>query len=347
MRAMILAAGLGSRLRPLTQHRAKPALPIRGRAVVSLLLDFLGRHGIDEVMINLHYLPESIQNAVENDCPEQTTITWSIESEPLGTGGGILKAVEFLERDEHCVVLAGDMLLDFDLANRFDRHVRSGRDVTLLLRDDPRGADFGTIGLDAGGRVTRIGSERCAGANEEMQSGLFTGVRFFSRSAFDHWPEKSSLGGDSTDPLVFEDLRDWLMPAMARGLLSLGGDCLDSAGSVWEPVGTPTEYLAVNLDPPSLPSLGGAASNWQGDIRILGPKQDVVLGAAAVVGSDCQLARAVVWDHETVPSGLVASDGVFAANAFHSVAGHSSSTSAFPPRNAIVETAHPDTRQGH
>ena len=77
MRAMILAAGLGTRLRPLTRFRAKPALPIRGRPTISILLDVLSRHGIREVMINLHHLPQTIQKAVELDCPESMEITWS------------------------------------------------------------------------------------------------------------------------------------------------------------------------------------------------------------------------------------------------------------------------------
>jgi len=112
---MILAAGLGKRLRPLTDYCAKPALPIRGRPVISLLLDFLAHHEIREVMINLHYLPETIRAAVESDRPEDMEIIWSDETSPLGTGGGIRKAATFLAEADDCLVLAGDMLLDLDL----------------------------------------------------------------------------------------------------------------------------------------------------------------------------------------------------------------------------------------
>ena len=136
MRAMILAAGLGTRLRPLTALRAKPALPIRGRPVISLLLDFLSRHEIREVMINLHYLPHTIRAAVDADRPPSMRIIWSEESEPLGTGGGIRRASEFLSGDDECVVLAGDMLIDIDLTSLLESHRQSGLDATLVLRDD-------------------------------------------------------------------------------------------------------------------------------------------------------------------------------------------------------------------
>lgn len=314
---MILAAGLGTRLRPLTELRAKPALPIRGRAVISILLDFLSRHGVNEVMINLHYLPETIRNAVELDCPQATKITWSIESEPLGTGGGIRKAANFLKRDEHCVVLAGDMLLDLDLTASMQAHAASGRDATLLLRDDPRGTEFGTIGLDIGGRVTRIGGDEYADAQSEVQAGIFTGVRFFSRSVFRNWP--TDAAGDRT---VFEDLRDWLMPAAESGAMRIGGDRLTTEDSVWEPVGTLSEYLAANLEPPMLPTLGGEAEQWEGELDTAhAPDQNgrIVIGAGASLGPDCVLSEAVVWSGETIPAGLRASRGVFAGGQFHAV----------------------------
>jgi len=83
MRAMILAAGLGTRMRPLSELRAKPALPVRGRPVIGLLLDLLARHGIRDVMINLHHRPTSIRDAVERERPADLCIHWSEEPVPL------------------------------------------------------------------------------------------------------------------------------------------------------------------------------------------------------------------------------------------------------------------------
>ena len=306
VRAMILAAGYGTRMHPLTSLRAKPALPVRGRPVISLLLAFLARHGVREVMINLHHRAESLREAVEADHPDSLEICWSEEPRPLGTGGGVRRAADFLRGSETCVVLAGDMLIDFDLEALATRHRRSGRAATLVLREDPRMGAFGSIGLDASGRLARIGPDPPIG--DERRAGLFTGIRFFSREVLDHWPDRD----------VFEDLRDWLVPAMKDHGLGVGGEVALPGQSVWEPVGTPDEYLHVNLEPPSLPSLGGSVEHWSGEIRVVGDGEDVLLGRKAVMGEGAHLDHAVVWEGEEVPAGLQRSFGVFAGGTFHS-----------------------------
>lgn len=310
MRAMILAAGLGTRMRPLTDERAKPALPVRGRPVVSLLLELLARQGVREVLINLHHLPETIRRAVEADHPSELDIQWSIEEKPLGTGGGIRRAAAFLRESETCVVLAGDMLLDLDLRGLHARHVASGRGVTLVLRSDPREASFGSVGIDAEGRVCRIGRHAVAAAGVEAGRGLFTSVRFFDREVLGEWPESE----------VFEDLRDWLMPRAERDAIVLGAEIVDPSASVWEPVGTPQEYLEVNLHPPDLPRLGGPATRWQGPIEISGRARDVVSARTVRLPGDAELSRCVVWDGASVSAGAKARDGVFGVQGFHAFA---------------------------
>ena len=280
---MILAAGLGTRMRPLTDERAKPALPVRGRPVVSLLLELLARQGVREVLINLHHLPDTIRRAVEADHPSGLDIHWSSEEKPLGTGGGIRRAAGFLRESETCVVLAGDMLLDLDLRALHARHVASGRGVTLVLRSDPREASFGSVGIDGAGRVCRIGRHAVGGAGAEAGRGLFTSVRFFDRDV-------------------------------------LGAEIVDPSGSVWEPVGTPEEYLEVNLHPPDLPRLGGPAACWQGPIEISGRAQDVVSARTVRLPGDAELSRCVVWDGASVSAGAKARDGVFGVQGFHGFA---------------------------
>jgi len=310
VRAMILAAGLGTRMRPLTAERAKPALPVRGRPVVSLLLELLERQGIREVLINLHHLPDSIRRAVEADRPAQLAITWSNEEKPLGTGGGIRRAAEFLRESETGVVLAGDMLLDVDLVGLHARHVASGRDATLLLRRDRREATFGSVGVDAEGRIGRIGRHGISRATAETDRGLFTGIRFFDREVLTEWPVRE----------VFEDLRDWLMPRAESGAIRLGAEIVDGPANVWEPVGTPEEYLQVNLVPPDLPHLGGSATVWQGAIDLLGRERDVIAARSVRIPGDAELARCVVWDGARVPAGAKLCDGVFGARGFYAAA---------------------------
>lgn len=313
MRAMILAAGLGTRLRPLTELRAKPALPVRGRPVISLLLALLAKSGVREVLINLHHLPDSIREAVEADHPEGLRVEWSVEPEPLGTGGGLHRAARFLRESEDCVVMAGDMLLDLDLEALRARHHAAGRDVTIVLRDDPRAERFGSIGLDDRGRVLRVGRTpvRLPGSPKpprEHAAGLFTGVRFFRREALDAWPHAA--------PSVFEDLRDWLIPRAEAGDIVFGGEIVTRENSVWEPVGTPGEYLTTNLHPPSLPRQGGAAAQWERGIEYDAKRQTVSARSATIPG-DATLSRCVVWEDERVPAGFAGSEGVFAGDAFH------------------------------
>ncbi len=319
MRAMILAAGLGTRLRPLSDLRAKPALPVRGRPVICLLLEFLARQGCREIMINLHHLPDTIRAAIDADHPEDVEIHFSEEPRPLGTGGGIRRAADFLRESKACIVLAGDMLIDVPLRLLFERHLASGRHATLLLRRDSRDEDFGTIGIDAKGNMKRIGQQRVGGPSSsqraddggETSQGLFTGVRFFSREVLDNWP-----GGTATD--VFEDLRDWLVPGVETRGERVGAEIMDAETSVWEPVGTPAEYLRVNLSPPVLPTLGGSAAYWGSEIDVTGKNQDVIVSRKAFVPADARLERCVVWDGERVPPGFHGRDGVFAGGALRS-----------------------------
>lgn len=310
MRAMILAAGLGTRLRPLTEYRAKPALPVRGRPVISLLLEFLAKQGCDEVMINLHHRSETIRTAVAADHPSNLKIAWSEEASPLGTGGGIRRAANFLKQADGCVVMAGDMLLDLPLGELFERHLASERLATLLLREDVRAESFGTIGVDSQGDVMRIG-KRCVGTRKEATCGLFTGVRLFSPEVFSDWPDEADAAGG-----VFEDLRDWLAPGIESGRTPVRAEIVTTKDTVWEPVGTPAEYLRVNLQPPNLPTLGGPAEAWSGEIVVEGSNADVIVSRKAVVPSDAILERCVVWDGEQVPAGFHGCDGVFAGGHF-------------------------------
>lgn len=307
MRAMILAAGLGTRMRPLSQLRAKPAMPVLGRPVIAYGLALLARHGVTEVIVNLHHLPESITRAVERFGPPGLAVSYSHEPEPLGTGGGIRRAREFLAASDPSIVLAGDMLLDLDLGDLIAAHRRSGATCTLVLRRDPRAPQFGTIGIDAGGRVRRIARRFDLGG--ERDAGVFLGVRILSPAIFDCLP-------DLPDDAAFEDLSDWLAPALRAGHSGIRGHILESHEAVWEPVGTLEEYLAANLAPPTLSYLGPGEIAAEGT-KVRGRTADVVVGATARIGSGAVIERCVVWEGERVPSGFEARGGVFAGGRFY------------------------------
>lgn len=303
-RAMILAAGLGTRLRPLTDLRAKPALPVCGIPVIAYLLALLKHHGVTQVIINLYHRPDTIRTAVERFGPTGMQISYSEESQPLGTGGGIRRARDFLVESDPCLILAGDMLFDLDLDALISRH-RERKDLaTLVLRDDSRASQFGSIGIAKGGAVRRIANRFDLGG--EHAAGLFTGVRVFSSEVFDSIPERD----------VFEDLADWLTPHIEAGDERIRGELYDASACTWEPVGTPSEYLRANFAPPALSYVDMSKFAAAHGVRL---RDDVILGARADVQEDARLDHCVVWDDEVVPARTVARNGVFAGGRFVSL----------------------------
>ena len=202
---MILAAGLGRRLAPLSELRPKPVMPVLGIPVIGYLLALLDSHGIREVMVNLHHLPDLLRAGVESQRPARMRVEYSPEERPLGTGGAMRRAASFLRESDPCLVISGDMLLDLDLTKFAARHRERGNLATLALRTDPRSRRFGTIGIDRDGCLRRIGNRFDLGG--ERAKGLFMGVRAIASRAFDDLPERD----------VFEDLLDWMAPLLARG----------------------------------------------------------------------------------------------------------------------------------
>jgi len=302
VRAMIVAAGLGTRLRPLTDWLPKPAVPVRGLPLIAHPLALLARHGVTEVVINTHPLPERLEAAAREHCPPGLSLRFSREEELLDTGGGIRRVAGFLAESDPCLILGGDMLLDTDLSELVREHRASERGVTLLLRDDPRREQFGSIGVDASGVVCRIGSRHrfCDGDHIETRSGVYVWANVVSARTLTSLPERE----------VFSHFDGWLAPRLASGARDVGGvfqPCL------WEPVGTLDEYLAANFE-------AHAPSYFDADARARARgvrfEPGCVLGAGARVESGASLERVVVWDGETVPAGFTGRDGVWARDRF-------------------------------
>lgn len=303
MRAMIVAAGLGTRLRPLTDLLPKPAVPVLGLPLVAYTLALLRHHGVSEVTINTHHLPDALERAAREHCPSGMSLSFSHEQTLLDTGGGIRRVAHFLRESDPCLILGGDMLLDADLSALVERHRRRGDAISMLLREDVRADTFGTVGVDEDGVVTRIGS-RFSFAGRVARAGVYTWANVVSARAFDALPERE----------VFSHFEGWIAPLLAAGARDVRGDF---APCTWEPVGTLREYLDANLAPPS-PSYLDAAAEARRRGVVIEPGR--VIGAGATIGAGASLKNAVVWSDEHVPAGIRAQDGVFAGGAFHPVA---------------------------
>jgi NDP-sugar pyrophosphorylase family protein len=298
---MIVAAGLGTRTRPLSDLRPKPALPVRGIPLIAFNLALLAQHGVTETVINAHHLPELLIAAAERYAPPGMALHFSVERELLDTGGGIRRVADFLRESDPCLVVGGDMIVDADLSALIDTHTTRGDAVTMLLRDDPRVARFGSIGVDGAGRLRRIGSRFDFGG--ETTRGVYTWVNVVSARALAELPERERFG----------HLDHWIAPLLAAGADDIRGEIAVADASIWEPVGTLPEYLQANLQPPSLSYFDPDARALREGVKFTA---DLVIGAGATLATGASLRRAVVWDGEHVGPEVHASDGVFAGGSF-------------------------------
>jgi NDP-sugar pyrophosphorylase family protein len=155
VRALVLAAGYGDRLRPLTDRIPKPMIEIGGKPILQHNLELLGRAGVREVAVNVHYRPDSIRTYFGDGFALGAALTYFYEPELLGTAGAIRNAAEFLRGDDFLVVY-GDNLSTIDLRALIARHREREAEMTLALyhRDDP--GQSGIVGLDESDRITRF-----------------------------------------------------------------------------------------------------------------------------------------------------------------------------------------------
>ena len=134
---MVLAAGQGTRLRPMTDRMPKALVPVAGRPMIEYALLLLRHYGIRDIVINLHHFGEQIENRLGDGQALGLSIRYSKEPELLDTGGGLLKAKAFLQ-DGSFIVINTDALIDLNLAALIDFHAQTGAVATLVLRADPR-----------------------------------------------------------------------------------------------------------------------------------------------------------------------------------------------------------------
>ena len=234
MKAMILAAGLGTRLRPLTETIPKPLLPVGGTPLLEWNLLRLRASGIREVIINLHYLGSMIEESLGDGSCWDMKISYSHESVLLGTGGG-LKAAEWFFEGESFLVMNGDTLIDLDLSAFLNFHHSHGGVASLVLRDDPHAAQWGAVETDPKGRIFRINGQGV----EESQVNCSIIPRMFA-------------GVHILHPLIFKDeptgipfsIIDSYTRALSEGSRLLG---FVHAG-YWSDIGTVDRYSQAQAD---------------------------------------------------------------------------------------------------
>ena len=188
MKAMVLAAGLGTRLRPLTETLPKPLLPVAGRPILEWNLLLLKRHGITEVIINLHHLGDQIVHALGDGARFGLRLAYSHEPTLLGTSGGIKQAAPFL-KDGPFLVINGDTLSECDLTALIAAHRASAALATLAVRDDLEASTWGPVTLDAHGRILQInGNPPLAEPRAALPAFMFAGIHVMEQAVLNAIP---------------------------------------------------------------------------------------------------------------------------------------------------------------
>lgn len=230
--AMVLCAGLGTRLRPLTFERAKPAVPLLGRPLAGYALALAKALGATRAVINTHWLPDTMRAAAQGEA-ERLGLALGVSHEPalLGTGGGLRQVRDrgLVARDRPLLVLNGDVLFDVDLERVVAAHARSGALATMVLRRMPEGATYSPVEADAEGRIHRIGRWGTPGRGAPS---LFTGIHLLSPEALDLLP-----GGESG---VVEQVYARLLANGARVQAAFDE-------GLWLDLGDPPGYLDAHL----------------------------------------------------------------------------------------------------
>ena len=184
MKAMILAAGLGTRLRPLTNTTPKALILVNGRPLIVYSLKLLKKHGITEVLINLHHLGELIQKELGDGRKFGMKISYSWEPKVMGTGGGVKKGEPFFE-GKTFLVLNSDILIDVNFKNLVNFHRRKKGLATMVVRPREKDSPHTPIVVGRGGKILGIGN----GEPDEGKNMIYTGAQVLEPHFLRYLPE--------------------------------------------------------------------------------------------------------------------------------------------------------------
>lgn len=305
MKAVVMAGGEGSRLRPLTINRPKPMVPIVDRQVMAHIIELLKSHGITEVVVTVQYLANVIQDHFGDGAAHGVHIDYSLEEHPLGTAGSVKNAENLLK--EPFLVISGDALTDFNLSQIIDFHTEHHALATITLARVPNPLEYGVIIVDEETRVTQFLEKPSWG--EVFSDTVNTGIYVLDPEVFKYIPKGK--------------ITDWskdVFPQMLRKNDALHGYVTDG---YWTDVGTIEEYMRANRDymlgRVNLPRVGHSEGNdlWlEGDAEIapdaqfIGPvflghgvkiKSGVIVHGPtairdyAVIDSRATIDRSIIW----------------------------------------------------
>ncbi len=284
MKAMILAAGLGTRLRPLTNKKPKALMPVVNKPIIGRVIEYLKKHGIDRIVVNAHHHYRQVVDYLDGGRPFGLEIQVRVEPEILGTGGGIKNTEDFWD-DDPFIVINSDILTDINLTRAYESHRKLGGLVTLILHHfEP----YNQIKIDNNGFVTDVS------AWSEQGRFAFTGIHIMDPGLLNHIPDK-----------VFSDIIDCY-----RKLIQSGGSVrsLLTTGHYWRDMGTVENYIQANrdlLDEESFPV--GPDCYIDESTRL---EEWAVIGEKSRLEENVEIRRSILWDEVRVRKGTKVIDSV-------------------------------------
>jgi mannose-1-phosphate guanylyltransferase len=299
MKAMILAAGLGTRLLPFTLRRPKPLFPILNKPLLHLTISQIRNSGFSEIVVNSHHLRQQIGEALQYE----TNCILQEEEKILGTGGGLRMALPHFNH-EPVLIANGDIYHTVDYQEVYRNHCESKADVTLVLHDYPR---FNDVAVDERLMITGFNSFN-EGQGTLKRILAFTGIHVIN-------PEVLRIIPADTPYCIIE---------CYKKLLKQGGSIRAylATDHFWTDMGTPEDYLQIHADLlgqkipiyeelgevlAEAPFVGTQNTSIAKDVKLL---DWACIGKGAIIGAGATLQRAVVWDGAIVSAGSIIKDAI-------------------------------------
>ena len=302
MKGMILAAGLGTRLEPLTRVRPKPLFPVLNRPLLGIAIEQLRAMGATEVVINAHHLAAHVEQFVRGEHWGVAVIV-RVEPEILGTGGGIKNCADMLRDAPFSVVVNADIYYDFDLKPVLRYHAEKNNIATLVLCDDPR---FNQVGIDAEDRIVSVRGREVPQSEPPVRVLTFTGIHIIAARLLDALP-----------PVGYFDIMGCYLDLASRGEAVRG---YQMRGGYWQDIGRIEAYRDLHqaLLRGKGPVIHSEAHLEQG-VRMEG---FVCVGKGTCIEHGALIKDSVIWDEAVIARGsvverCVVADGARVTGAHH------------------------------
>ena len=289
MRAIILSAGYGTRLWPLTEDRTKPAIPILGKPLVGYVAEYLAQHDIRDIVVNLHHRPESVRNALGDGSAFGVNLEYVEEPVILGTSGALDNARELLDGDTF-VVVNGKIITDIDLKRALETHRRTKAVATLVLLPNKACERFSVVNVEGDLLKGFGGMPKRDEFSDQNPPLMFTGIHFMEPEIFNYVPK-----GRFSDSVI-----DVYPAAMQNGQRI----AVHVAHEHWYELSTIPRYLDISLT--LLKQLG--LNVQRGDDCHISPDaavQNSVLWDNVHIGEGARVSRAILADHVVIEPGEV------------------------------------------